>query len=96
MDRDQVLERLRRCEGDLRRLGVRSLRLIGSVARGEATEGSDVDLLVEFDGPPTFSGFMTLRIFIEDLLGAQVDLVTESGLREGVRPHVEREAIRVA
>ena len=96
MDRDGVIDRLRRSEGDLRRLGVKSLRLFGSVARGEATPGSDVDLLVAFDGPPTFSGFMDLKIFIEDLLGVRVDLVTETGLREGVRPHVEREAIRVA
>jgi hypothetical protein len=35
-------------------------------------------------------------IFLEDLLGARVDLVTESGLRDRVRPHVEKEAIRVA
>ena len=96
MSRAEVIDRLRRSEGNLRRLGVMSLRLFGSVARGEATEGSDVDLLVAFDGPPTFSGFMALKIFIEDLLGMRVDLVTETGLREGVRPHVEREAIRVA
>jgi len=96
MDCDEVIDRLTRSEGDLRRLGVKSLRLFGSVARGEATPGSDVDLLVAFDGSPTFSGFMALKIFIEDLLGVRVDLVTETGLREAVRPHVEREAIRVA
>jgi predicted nucleotidyltransferase len=96
MDRDEVIDRLRRSEGDLRGLGVKSLRLFGSVARGEATPGSDVDLLVAFDGPSTFSGFMNLKIFVEDLLGVPVDLVTETGLREGVRPHVKREAIRVA
>ena len=96
MDRDEVIDRLRSTEGDLRRLGVRTLRLFGSVARDEATPESDVDLLVQFEGPATFSGFMALRIFIEDLLGARVDLITESGLREGVRSQVEREAIRVA
>jgi predicted nucleotidyltransferase len=96
MDRDEVIDRLRRSDADLRRLGVKSLRLFGSVARGEATDKSDVDLLVAFDGPATFSGFMALKIFIEDLLGRRVDLVTETGLREGVRPHIEREAIRIA
>ena len=96
MDRNEVIDRLRLAEHDLRRLGVRTLRLFGSVARDEATPESDVDLLVEFEGPATFSGFMALKIFIEDLLGARVDLITEAGLREGVRPHVEREAIRVA
>jgi predicted nucleotidyltransferase len=44
--------------------------------------------------PP--ASFMKLRIFLEDLLGAKVDLVTESGLRDRVRPYVEKEAIRVA
>jgi predicted nucleotidyltransferase len=39
---------------------------------------------------------MKLRIFLEDLLGVQVDLITELGLREGVRPFVEKDAIRVA
>lgn len=40
--------------------------------------------------------YMKLRIFLEDLLGAKVDLITERGLRERARPHVERDAIRVA
>jgi predicted nucleotidyltransferase len=55
-----------------------------------------VDVLVDFEGPPTFSNFMQLRIFLEDLLGARVDLVTERGLRRRIRPVVESEAIRVA
>jgi predicted nucleotidyltransferase len=66
------------------------------VARGEASQESDVDLLVSFRETPTFSGYMKLRIFLEDLLGVEVDLVTESGLRPGARPFVEKDAIRVA
>jgi hypothetical protein len=66
------------------------------VARGEASEKSDVDILVGFGEPPTFSRYMKLRIFLEDLLGAKVDLITETGLREAVRSYVERDAIRVA
>jgi len=68
----------------------------GTIRRDEATDGSDVDLLVGFAKPPGFSSFMKLRIFLEDLLGTKVDLVTESGLRDRVRPYVEKEAIRVA
>lgn len=96
MRRDDVLETLKLHTADLRRFGVKSLRLFGSVARDEAAEGSDVDLLVTFDESPRFSSFMKLRIFLEDLLGAKVDLVTEKGLRDRVRPYVEKEAIRVA
>jgi uncharacterized protein len=79
-----------------RRFGVRSLRLFGSVARDEASATSDVDVSVDFREPPTFRAYMDLRIFLEDLLGARVDLVTETGLRSRVRPFVERDAIRVA
>ena len=96
MGRDDVLTILEAHRNDLERFGVESLRLFGSVARGEASPNSDVDLLVSFRRAPTFSGYMKLRIFLEDLLGAKVDLITETGLRESVRPFVEKEAIRVA
>lgn len=96
MRRDDVLRILRAHTAELRGFGVKSLRLFGSVARDEAADGSDVDLLVGFEKPPGFSSFMKLRIFLEDLLGARVDLVTETGLRDRVRPYVEKEAIRVA
>lgn len=96
MGRDDVLSLLASHRSEIERFGVASLRLFGSVARGEASPESDVDLLVSFRETPTFSGYMKLRIFLEDLLGTEVDLITESGLREGVRPFVEKDAIRVA
>ena len=96
MSRDDVLTLLRSRRDDIERFGVSSLRLFGSVARDEAAAESDVDLLVGFRESPTFSGYMKLRIFLEDLLGSTVDLVTESGLRERVRSFVEKDAIRVA
>lgn len=96
MTRDDVLATLAAHREELRQFDVTSLRLFGSVARGEASPGSDVDLLVSFRKNPTFSGYMKLRIFLEDLLGRKVDLITESGLRDRVRPSIERDAIRVA
>ena len=96
MRRDAVLKILESHTAELQRFGVKTLRLFGSVARDEAADGSDVDLLVGFEKPPGFSSFMKLRIFLEDLLGAKVDLVTENRLRDRVRPYVEEEAIRVA
>jgi len=96
MKRADVLALLKANRAALQEFGVVSLRLFGSVARDEASPGSDVDLLVAFGDPPSFSEYMDLRIFLEDLLGAEVDLITERGLRDRVRPYVEREAIRVA
>ncbi len=96
MPRDEVLTTLRNHWNEIRSFGVRSLLLFGSVARGDEGKESDVDLLVGFDESPSFSTYMKLRIFLEDLLGTQVDLVTETGLKERVRPYVEREAVLVA
>lgn len=96
MRREHVLEILQGKAAELRSRGVVTLRLFGSVARGEARSDSDVDLLVSFDETPSFSEFMKLRIYLEDLLDTEVDLITERGLKERVRPQVEEEAIRVA
>ena len=77
-------------------LGVAALYVFGSVARGEASADSDVDMLVEFDGPATFARFMDLKALLEDSLGARVDLVTRAALRTPSKRRIEAEARRVA
>ena len=79
-----------------RRFGVRSLSIFGSVARDEARSDSDVDVLVEFDGPTTFDGHMGLLVFLEDLLGCRVDVVTTKGLKPRLRPLIDQDLVRVA
>jgi predicted nucleotidyltransferase len=79
-----------------RRYAVKSLAIFGSAARDALSEGSDVDVLVEFDAEPTFDGYFDLKFFLEDLIGRQVDLVTRKGLRSELRVRVEQEAIHVA
>ena len=78
------------------RYGVKRLALFGSAARDELGASSDVDVLVEFAGPATFSAYMDLKFYLEDLLRRTVDLVTEKALRQELRPYVEKELIRVA
>lgn len=78
------------------RFGVRSLSLFGSVARDEARADSDVDVLVEFDGPTTFDRHMGLLVYLEDLLRCRVDVVTATGLRPGRREAIEQDLVRVA
>ena len=94
--RDDVLAMLRADAQHLLAFGVRALFLFGSVARDEARTDSDIDLLVDFAGSPTYRGYMGLKFHLEDMLGCRVDLVTRNGLRSRVLPAVEREAIRVA
>lgn len=75
------------------RHGARSVRVFGSVARGEATGESDVDFIVEVEGPtsPWFPGGLVAEL--EELLGRRVDVVEMAALREGVRERVLMEAI---
>lgn len=96
MKKSQIIDLLKAHRDEiLGRYAVRELFLFGSVARDEMREGSDVDLLVEFNGPATFDGYMDLKFFLEDLLQMPVDLVTQKGLRKELRPAVEKEAIHV-
>ncbi len=78
------------------RFGARHLALFGSAARDELRPESDVDVLVEFDGPATYDGYFDLKEYLEQLLERPVDLVTNKGLRPRARQHVERDLIRVA
>ena len=96
MDRDEILALLSHHKPEMRqRFGVRSLALFGSRARGQAQADSDVDVLVEFDGPASSARYFGLQFFLEDLLGSPVDLVTRVALRPQLRPFVERDAIHV-
>jgi uncharacterized protein len=97
MRRDEAVRLLTEAGPEIvRRFGVRQLRLFGSTARDEAREDSDVDILVEFEGPATFRGYFDLLHYLEEQFGKPVDLVTEKGLRKEVRAYVEKDAIRVA
>jgi len=80
----------------VQRFGVRSLSLFGSVARDEARPDSDVDVLVEFEGPTTFDRHMGLLVFLEDLLGRRVDVLTATGIKPRLRPLIDQDLVRVA
>ena len=97
MDQRQILDRLSAARDDIRnRFGVKGLSVFGSVARNEATETSDLDLLVDFVEPATFDGYMDLKYYLEDLIGGTVDLVTRQAVRPQLRGRIEREAIDVS
>jgi len=96
MSRKSVLSLLKKHQTELRKLGVRSLALFGSVARDQAGPDSDVDLLVEFSGIPNFDRFMDVKIYLEDVLGSRVDLVMPQSVRPQMRPYIEQDLVYVA
>lgn len=96
MNKTSILDLLNRHRDEIKqRFAVKRLALFGSAARDEMHQESDIDVLVGFEGPATFNGYMDLKFYLEALLGRRVDLVTEKGLRKEIRPNVERETIRV-
>ena len=72
--------------------GARNVRVFGSVARGEATIDSDLDLLVDMDPGRTLFDMGGLVMELRDLLGLHVDVVTERGLKARIRDRVLKEA----
>lgn len=81
---------------DLEALGVASLSIFGSVARGDEDTTSDVDILVRFSKPVGMFEFLDVKAYLEDLLGSAVDLVTEDALKPQLRERILAEAVRAA
>jgi predicted nucleotidyltransferase len=75
------------------RHGARNVRVFGSVARGEADAGSDVDVLVDMEPGRSLLDMGGLLMDLQELLGRRVDVVSERGLRERIRERVLQEAI---
>ncbi|HLL47841.1 MAG TPA: nucleotidyltransferase family protein [Longimicrobiaceae bacterium] len=73
--------------------GVRSVRVFGSVARGEAGPGSDVDFLVAMERDRSLLDLIGFRQDVEDLLGRKVDVVSEPALHWYIREEVLRQAV---
>lgn len=67
-----------------------------SAARGSLGAPSDVDLLVEFDGPGRFDPFMDLKLLLEETLARRVDLVTTAALKPALRARIAPDLLRVA
>ncbi|HEY8095104.1 MAG TPA: nucleotidyltransferase family protein [Methylobacter sp.] len=96
MKRNNALAILKKIKPILtQQFGVTQMALFGSTARDDASDNSDVDILVGFDGPATSARYFGVQFYLEDQLGCSVDLVTEKALRPELRPFIEKEAINV-
>lgn len=95
IDRDTIFSTLRDARSELENRGVQSLAVFGSVARGTFSEGSDLDVLVEFNRPVGLFEFLRLKFYLEQVLGCRVDLVTPDALRAELREQILEEAIDV-
>jgi uncharacterized protein len=76
---------------------VAALYVFGSTSRGQASKKSDIDIIVEFSNPDVgLFELVGLKDFLEEVLGARVDLVTRDAIKKSMLAEIERESIRVA
>ncbi len=92
-----MMELLKERREDILRIaakhGAGNVRVFGSVARGESDEKSDIDLLVVMEPDRSLLDHPALWLELQDLLGCEVDVVSENGLRPRMRERVLNEAI---
>jgi uncharacterized protein len=95
MDRRHVIETLRAHEPELRAAGIVRLSLFGSVARDEASQSSDVDLMAEFDNARklTLLDMVGLENQLSDMLSIKVELTPAKTMKARVRERAEQEAV---
>lgn len=88
---------LKEKRGDILRIaakhGARNVRVFGSVARGEADENSDIDLLVELEIGRSLLDHAALLVELEKFLGYKVDVISDRGIKSRIRNRVLREAV---
>ena len=98
MDLKKVQQIINENKVHLNKYGIKSLAVFGSIARGQATSESDVDLLIEFLNEKTIDlfDFIELNQFLEEKFKCKVDLVTKKALKKQLSEQILREAIRVA
>lgn len=97
MRRDDVIQRLRAHEAELRAMGVASLSLFGSVARGDEGEDSDVDVAARLDRSRCLTVFDHVAISdrLRELLGVPVDLLSEPARRQRMQAELDRDRVLV-
>ena len=87
--KQEIINRLQQNNAVIKSMGVASIGLFGSFVRNEATESSDVDLLVEFEkGKKNYSNYIELAYFLENLMGRKTELVTKKGLSKYIGPKI--------
>ncbi|MEW6531892.1 MAG: nucleotidyltransferase family protein [Thermodesulfobacteriota bacterium] len=94
MTRDEILEALAEHREELQALGIKSLALFGSAARDELTDQSDIDMLVDLEGPKGLFGLIRVKHRLEELLNVEeIDLITKEGLHPALRDRILAEAV---
>lgn len=89
---EEIIELLSKNQDEIKSFGVLRCGLFGSFGRNDASDSSDIDILVEFrPEKKSYKNYIHLVFYLEDLLGIRVDLVTKESLSPYIGPHIMRE-----
>lgn len=92
LTKEDIISLLRQSKARLRSLGVKSIGLFGSFARGDSSSESDVDILVEFDQDKrTYDNFIDTCFFLDKLFNRKVEVVTTESISPYIEPYVLKE-----
>lgn len=92
----EIRETIQRHKEDLQeKYGVKAIGIFGSYVRGDQTEGSDVDILVELEKPIGFFRFLELEEYLEKITGLNVDLVTKKALKPTIGKYILEELVAI-
>lgn len=92
MTRDEILGTLEAHSSDLKKFGIRRIGLFGSHARGDNTQSSDLDFVVEFT-EKTLDSYMDSKEYLETLFHRTVDLVMVDAIKPRLRPIILQETV---
>lgn len=95
---EQIKKKLEELKPSLKdEFKVKNIGIFGSYLRGEEKEGSDIDILVEFDESAALSllDFVGLENYLSEVLGGKVDLVEKSTLKPRIGKHILEEVVNI-
>ncbi len=97
MDKDTAIARLKAKEAELRAMGVVSLSLFGSTARGDQRPDSDVDVAVRFDEAAKMDlfRFAAMSSWLKDWMAVPVDIVSEPARKARFQAEIDRDRVHV-
>jgi uncharacterized protein len=96
MEKDDIIQKINAEMPNLKeKYQVEKLGVFGSVARGENTTKSDIDILVEFKNPVGFFHFIKLENYLSQILGRKVDLISKKALKAAIREDILKELVYV-
>jgi predicted nucleotidyltransferase len=92
ISKEQIIQKLKENINKIKSFGVKRIGIFGSAVRGEITEKSDIDFVVEFEeGKATFNNFCDLVDFLEHLFARKVDVLTPWGIESIRIPYIKEQ-----